>query len=841
MPRLRPLPILRALCLAVMALAILPTAAPVFAQTAAADPQTAPAAASPPPDAQTPAPIDYNVWNALASLAEAAIDDPNTTDQALNDLRTEISAMRTQFMTAETSLQGRIDALRAQITALGPVPTDGQTEAADVTQRRDELNAQLAEREAPLRAADEAYARADAIVRAIDRELRARQANALMTLGPSPINPANWLDALDALIGSALTINGEIYNAWLDPARVEEMLTDLPITIGSLLLAALLLLRGRRWMEHLTVRLLKSTAILRGRAVAAFFVSLSQLIVPFLGLLLLAVAIQLTRMTGPTILGINDALVPAGMALFGARWLSLHLFPVVNDSRAALNLSDDDRRRARGVSLALGLLAGLQELYVPFIAPQVQPATAQAVLMYPLIVLVSLSLWRLSRLLLRHQPRRAEVDRVEVDTSPFFDRMVRFTSRILTLLAVLAPLLGAAGYMAAAQQIAFPALSSLALIGVVIVLHGLVGAVYAAILGDEERAAQGLVPSLAGLVLALLAMPPMALIWGARETDLIEVWNRFSEGVSLGGTRIAPANVLLFFIVFAVGYLITRGLQGALGTSVLPKTSMEKGAQKAVVSGVGYLGITAAALIAFSMAGIDLSGLAIVAGALSVGIGFGLQNIVSNFVSGIILLIERPVSEGDWVEVGTTSGTIERISVRSTVIETFDRSKVIVPNADLISGAVTNYTKSSKTGRVVLTVGVAYGTDTRKVARILQEIAESEPLVVMDPKPGVDFLGFGPDALDFRIRAVLRDVNYKVAVATEMNHKIAARFAEEGIEIPFAQRDIWLRNPEALAPPAPREAAPAPKHPEPRADRDTADSAAVSPDQRDDDFREETR
>ncbi|MCB1360377.1 MAG: hypothetical protein KDJ96_04455, partial [Rhodobacteraceae bacterium] len=139
MPRLRPLPWLRALCLALMALAVVPLATPLAAQTPAADQQ--PAAAAPAGDQQTPAPIDYNVWNALASLAEAAIEDPNTTDQALNDLRTEISSMRTQFLNAETSLQGRLDALRAQITALGPVPTDGQTEAADVTQRRDELNA----------------------------------------------------------------------------------------------------------------------------------------------------------------------------------------------------------------------------------------------------------------------------------------------------------------------------------------------------------------------------------------------------------------------------------------------------------------------------------------------------------------------------------------------------------------------------------------------------------------------------------------------------------------------------------------------------------------------------
>jgi small-conductance mechanosensitive channel len=785
---------------------------------------------------------NYTVWNALAALAEDTLDNQGTTEEVLNAIRAEVVSMRSEFLSAQAAQRDRIAGLREQIAALGPVPEEGVAEAVEITERRTELNRLLAEREAPLLAADEAFTRADSIIRAIDRELRSRQADALMQLGPTPLNPANWLDGLDALVSSALTLHGEAYNAWLDPAYYEEMITDLPITLGALALAALLLLRGRRWMEQLTLRLLQSTKILRGRSVAAFFVSLSQLLVPFVGLLLLSTAIVLTRMTGPTIEAIAQALVPAGMAMFIARWLSLQLFPIYESTRVSLNLSGDDRRRARAQSFILGLLFGLDILYDPFIAPETQPPTAQSVLIFPLIVLAALALFRLARIVGRHQTRSTTRDGVTTDTASFFDRSVRGGSKVIMVLSLIAPLLGAAGYMAAAQHIVFPAIASLALFAVVMVLHRLITSIYATIVGDEDRAADGLVPALAGLALSLMALAPLALIWGARETDLWEIWSRFSEGVSLGETRISPTNILTFFVAFGIGYVITRALQGALGSSVLPKTSMEKGAQKAVISGVGYIGITAAALAAFSWAGIDLSGLAIVAGALSVGLGFGLQNIVSNFVSGIILLIERPVSEGDWVEVGTTSGTIERISVRSTVIQTFDRSKVIVPNADLITGSVTNYTKSSKTGRVIVPVGVAYGSDTRRIAQILQDIAESEPLVVIDPKPTVLFRGFGADSLNFEIRAILRDVNYSMSVASEMNHKIAARFTEEGIEIPFAQRDIWLRNPEALTQ-QPQQPAPAPEKPalpQPKPDRDT-DTASESPDQTDDDFRESTR
>ncbi len=206
------------------------------------------------------------------------------------------------------------------------------------------------------------------------------------------------------------------------------------------------------------------------------------------------------------------------------------------------------------------------------------------------------------------------------------------------------------------------------------------------------------------------------------------------------------------------------------------------------------MGIIVAAAVGISALGLDLSNLAIVAGALSVGIGFGLQNVVNNFVSGLILLVERPVQVGDWVVVGDKQGYVRRIKVRATEIQTFDRASVFVPNSQLISEAVTNWTYADKMGRVIIPVGVAYGTELRTVMKILTEIGQSHPEVLKQPAPAALFRGFGDSALNFELRCFLADVERTISVTSDLCLAIDDAFREAGIEIPFPQQDVYIKQ-----------------------------------------------
>lgn len=742
-----------------------------FAQDAAADTQTA---------------VDYADWRATAEAAEAEIGNANISDERLEELRGQLAQWRAALLTAQTANSSRIATVKEQVAALGPAPAEGETEAPEIADRRSELADQMVKLQAPGIAAEEAYRRADGLIREIDGMLRDRQADQLLQLWPAPVNPQNWPEAAVGISDTLLQLWDETSSGWTDREQRAAFFDNLPLILLLLVVWVALAIYARAFIERFVDRLQAGGSEAR-RRVLSLVASLGQVAVPTLGMVALAGALISSHLLGTISTRVAMALPVLGLAVFLAAWLGGRAFPRVQGEHAVLPMADERRAEGRFLATMLGLVLAADMLRSVAMDAQSYSDAVTATATFPVLVAGGLLLWRTGRVLRRGVTGAGETN--------YTLTLLGLLARGLAVVGIVGPLLAAAGYVAAGRALIFPAILTLGLVTVVLVLQRLVSDLWSMVTPGEERAeGDGLVPVLVGFALTLLALPILALVWGARFSDLTELWTRFREGFQMGDTRISPTVFLLFVLIFLAGFLVTRLFQGALKNSILPRTKLDRGGQTAIVSGTGYVGIFIAALIAINATGIDLSGLAIVAGALSVGIGFGLQNIVQNFVSGIILLIERPVSEGDWIEVGGVQGIVKSISVRSTKVQTFDRTMVIVPNGDLVSQQVKNWTRFGLAGRLIVPVGVAFGTDTRKVERVLREIAEAQPLVVLNPPPNIVFQGFGADAMNFEIRVILRDVNFSLTVKTDINHAIVKRFEEEGIEIPFAQSEITLRN-----------------------------------------------
>lgn len=746
-----------------------------------------------------PRAIDYVAWDDIANRAEQLLLRNQAQTFVLERLRTELGDWRETFARAISENDDRMTTIRSQIAALGTPPADGETEAALVAERRALLNAKADLLAAPGLLAAEAHARATGLIREVENQVRDRQTEDLLKRNLSPLNPAAWTGAL-ATLGVGIVAIGTEFTSGLgriiaaDNAAVRVALAAMSILLAILLFA---------WGQEIARGLFGDTRAKRSHNLFEFLRNVAEAVLPLIGILALTNGLSQLNLFGPLGEDILATIPLTGSVLILSVWLVRQFFPLEPQSYGPLGMDDAVRLPARRAAKTIAWLAALWLPYETFLdGTQAEPAVI-AVLTYPVIVVISVVLFRFASLL-----RTRPVEKDKPNTSQGRTRSI--IGRLVQGVAITAPIIAALGYEAAANALLFPTILTLGVIGVLVYLQSLAYQTYELIAGDHDNRPYALVPVVIGFVLLLLSAPVLALIWGAERAELLEYWTRFTEGFSFGDTTISPSDFMWFVVVFGLGYLLTQFVKTTLRISVLPRTRLDLGAQNAIVAGFGYLGIFLAAVAAITMAGIDLSNLAIVAGALSVGIGFGLQTIVSNFVSGIILLIERPISEGDWIEVDGKMGIVRDISVRSTRIETFDQTDVIVPNADLVSNQVINWTRGNLIGRLILPVGAAYGSDIDKVMGILREVAETHPLVIMNPPPAVLFMNFGADALEFEIRAILRDVNFIMAARSEMNTEIARRFAAAGIEIPFAQRDIWLRNPEVLGQSGRAGAAPVP-------------------------------
>lgn len=265
--------------------------------------------------------------------------------------------------------------------------------------------------------------------------------------------------------------------------------------------------------------------------------------------------------------------------------------------------------------------------------------------------------------------------------------------------------------------------------------------------------------------------------------------------IELGDTHLTLNNIIKLVVLLVLVLVVERYLRQALRRRVLARTHLSPELQFAVSRFAGYCFIAIGFFFAFKVIHLDLSALAVVAGGLGVGIGFGLQNVVNNFVSGLIILAERPIAIGHRIEVGGVAGQVTRINLRSTNVVTNDNITIIVPNSNFISSPVTNWSYGDPKVRMRLPIGVAYGTDVEKLSRLLLEVAAENSAVLKEPAPSVRFLGFGDSSLDFELAVwTIEMATHPARFRSDLFFAVERKLRENKIEVPFSQRDLHLRS-----------------------------------------------
>ena len=291
-------------------------------------------------------------------------------------------------------------------------------------------------------------------------------------------------------------------------------------------------------------------------------------------------------------------------------------------------------------------------------------------------------------------------------------------------------------------------------------------------------------------VLILLLLGALLLLWGVPFDVLKGAVYKAVSGFMVGGIEISLISIFWGVVIFVLCLWIIRFVRYRIEFRLLEKTNIDAGTKHSLASGFAYIAYVLAGILSIAVMGGNLTNIALIAGALSVGVGLGLQDIVNNFMSGIVMLFERPIKVGDWVVINGEEGKVKQINIRSTEVETFNRHSVIIPNSTVLSNSVTNLTHENNWVRYSVKVGVAYGTDVEKVKNILLECAASHPKVSKKQAPYVLFQDFGESSLDFELRFYVTDIWNGWTAPSDVRYTINRRFIEEGIEIPFRQMVI---------------------------------------------------
>ena len=705
-------------------------------------------------------------WQKTLDGMEARLQAHDVSDEELQDLRLKAQKIRDELGPARSAAEDHAELVRRDLNALGPAPGAGEApEAPGLRSKRQHLMDLVALAEASGKETELTRSRLDRVVESIKARRRERFTEEVMTRVTSPLNPMLWIRAFPdwmSLIASGLD-------------GVQGFVTTL--STGSKVLmvggAIIWLLVWHRFRSYLLKAHLQGpvSGVDPGLYAALRAILFDVLLVGgWVGI----GGFTLLMMEGGGSKILPEVLQPVGLILLTI--LIQRFFKRVLEPEAQfIEMDPVKAARLGGVVTALTLLFALEEGVDALIAGQ----NASLEVTITNHVIFSLLAAGILVFLIRSYQRGV----IRVMT---FALILGISVSALTGFVALARLLATRGVLSLVLLVGTRVFFRIvdALSRLVLAPGPGLGASLRTRLQFSEEDAEILVFWLGVVLKALLILSgflAFLLLWSLDRKDLL-IWIADSfQGFHVGSLSLSPAAILTGLSLFIVLLGMTRFLQRVLEEKIFPKTRLDSGIRHSVRSGFGYLGFGLSSMLAISVMGVDLSNLAIVAGALSVGIGFGLQNIVNNFVSGLILLIERPIKAGDWVVVDGHQGLVKKISVRATQISTFDRTTVYIPNSSLISGAVQNKTNPDRVGRIVLPVLIDQDQDLESVQELLIQMATTLPDVRKHPAPAVFVTGLSDSNVHLEWVVFVQDVESIQKVTSQLYKALLKAFKAETI------------------------------------------------------------
>jgi potassium-dependent mechanosensitive channel len=761
--------------------------------------------------------LNLDQTRATLTATETALRDKNIDDAGLQALRTQSDALANELQGAIAELTPRLADSAKRLDELTPksgqpAPTTdvAAKDLENEKQRHDRLDANLRAARAMLLEANDVSTR----ISATRRQLFAERTFARSS---SVLNPQLW-----AAVGREVPVDAAVVSNLIDNwlGAIGERPLFAKVGMAAIMIALALAAVPLGWIARRFVyrdRGEKTRSRLR-RAIAAAWTFVLFAVLPLAALGVLAGALDSFDLSDPSMQGVIDAAFEAARVLIAVNALARGMLA---PGRAAWRLVPISDRSA-------GILYRLAMTFAAIWAVErlVEPAADAAASLNIAVatrgvgaVVAAIAIAYAMRQLGAH-PTGAQGSPQSVAWAPL--RTLAWAAALIIFLAAVT------GYVAFAtflvnQAIYLSVLGGGLYIADIIAQDGIeaifkpdgpIGARLMAMAGLRRNVLSQISVTLQGaarLVVFVVAVAAVLKPWGVQSQDMFGSLRSAYFGFSLGGVTLSLSSMIGAAIVFAVAMFLTRLIQNWLSSRFLPQTRLDSGVRNSVRTIFGYIGVIVAAMLAGAQIGLDVQKLALIAGGLSVGIGFGLQTIANNFVSGLILLWERTIRVGDLVVVGSDQGFVRSINARATEIETFDRGSLIVPNSNFVSGVVKNWVHNDRVGRIIIAVNITYESDLDEVRDLMIAAAKAQEQVLAIPGPSVLFAEFGDWSIKFNLICFVEDIEKAERTRSEINFEVLRRLREAGLRIAYPApppADVpWKFQPETKpAPPleAPR-------------------------------------